>query len=85
MISDTLTSIGVDEACDLGIYLIPQIILFGEDCYKGDTEIDSSTFIKRLKSSSILPKTTAPNPTFNHPILQSLIDSEDEVFIICPN
>ena len=62
IIADTLSSIPVEEAKHLGIAYLPQIVIFGEESFRDDSEIDSETFIERLKSSPILPKTTAPYP-----------------------
>ncbi len=85
IIADTLSSITVDEAKALGIDLLPQIVIFGEESYKDDTEIDSATFIQKLKASSTLPRTTAPYPSLYNPILDRLTSAEDEILIISPS
>ena len=85
IIADTLSSITVDEAKALGIDLLPQIVIFGEESYKDDTEIDSATFIQKLKASSTLPRTTAPYPSLYNPILDRLTSAGDEILIICPS
>ena len=85
IIADTLSSITVDEAKALGIDLLPQIVIFGEESYKDDTEIDSATFIQKLKASSTLPRTTAPYPSLYNPILDRLTSVEDEILIISPS
>ena len=84
IISDTLSSIPVEEARKMKIPLLPQIVIFGEESYRDDTEIDSATFIERLKKSNVLPKTTAPYPHLYQPILEDLNKSGDEILIICP-
>ena len=40
--------------------MLPQIIIFGEESYRDDTEMDTDTFLERLRTSPILPKTAAP-------------------------
>ena len=37
IITDTLSSITVEEAKALGIYLLPQIVIFGDESGKDDT------------------------------------------------
>jgi DegV family protein with EDD domain len=84
IISDTLSSIPVEEAKQFKLPLLPQIVIFGEESYKDDSEIDSETFIERLKRSSVLPKTAAPCPHLYQPILEHLVKTGDEILIICP-
>jgi len=86
IIADTLSSIPVDEAKGMGIAYLPQIVIFGEESYRDDTEMDSETFIEKLKASPILPKTAAPYPHLYKPILDDLSKSNEvEILIICPS
>ncbi|HAD06085.1 MAG TPA: hypothetical protein DCE76_02890, partial [Anaerolineaceae bacterium] len=62
IVADTTSSIPVAQAEELGIPYIPQIIIFGNETYRDDTEMDSKTFLKRLRESTSLPKTAAPPP-----------------------
>ena len=62
VIGDTTCGITLQQAKDLGIEFIPQLIVFGDTTYRDDTEIDSETFVRKLKESSELPKTAAPPP-----------------------
>ena len=50
IIADTLSSISVEEAKQLGLYYLPQIVIFGDQSFRDDTEITPETFIERLKS-----------------------------------
>ena len=85
IIADTLSSISVEEAKQLGLYYLPQIVIFGDESFRDDTEITPETFLERLKSSPSLPKTTAPYPHLYQPILNELTKSKDEILIICPS
>ncbi len=86
IIADTLSSIPVEEAKKMGVAYLPQIVIFGEDSYRDDTEMDSETFIEKLKTSTTLPKTAAPYPHLYKPILDELTrNSKDEILIICPS
>jgi DegV family protein with EDD domain len=85
IIADTLSSISIEEAKQLGVYYLPQIVIFGDQSFRDDTEITPEIFIERLKSSPTLPKTTAPYPHLYQPILNELTKSNDEILIICPS
>lgn len=85
IIADTLSSISVEEAKKLDLPLIPQMIIFGNESYRDDTEMNSDTFIERLKKSTVLPKTAAPYPHLYQPILDKYSKESDEILIICPS
>ncbi len=85
IIADTLSSISVEEAKKLGLSYLPQIVIFGEESFRDDTEISPESFINRLKSSPVLPKTTAPYPHLYQPILSELVKTKSEILIICPS
>lgn len=86
IVGDTLSCIPVDEAKKLSIEYFPQIIIFGDESYRDDSEMDSDTFIKRLKASSELPKTSAPYPSLYTELLQGkLADTDEPILVICPS
>jgi len=85
IIADTLSSISVEEAKQLGLSYLPQIVIFGEESFRDDSEIDADTFIERLKTATTLPKTTAPYPHLYQPILDELTKAKAEILIICPS
>lgn len=84
IVADTLSCITVDEARLLDIPLLPQIIIFGEESYRDDTEIDTTTFLDKLKKSKELPKTAAPAPALYQPIFDKIISQGDTPMVICP-
>ena len=62
IIADTLSSISVEEAKQLGLYYLPQIVIFGDQSFRDDTEITPETFLERFR-----------NPPFPFQRLQRLI------------
>lgn len=84
IIGDTLSCLSLSEAKELGIPYLPQIIIFGEDSYRDDTEIDSDTFLEKLKKSSELPKTAAPYPSLYTPYFEALSKDGAPILVICP-
>ncbi len=85
IIGDTTSGLTLDQAAELGIGFIPQIVVFEEKSYRDDTEIDSDTFVKMLEASAVLPKTAAPPPALYSPLFEELQRTGDNAIIICPS
>ncbi|MHB8136588.1 MAG: DegV family protein, partial [Anaerolineaceae bacterium] len=41
ILADTTSTLSVDEAKNLGVYYLPQIIVFGDKSYRDDNEIST--------------------------------------------
>lgn len=85
IIADTLSCLSVEEAKKLGVDFIPQIIEFGEQSYRDDTEMDSTTFLQKLRSSATLPKTAAPPPALYEPLYRQYSAEGHSIVVICPS
>ncbi len=85
IVGDTTSCIPPDQARQLGIDFIPQIIQFGDqESYRDDYEIDGPTFVKKLQSALTLPKTSAPPPALYTPIFERYSAQGDTIVVICP-
>ena len=85
IVADTTCSIPVKELEEMGVYVLPQIIVFGDDTYRDDTEIDHPTFLIKLKAATSLPKTAAPPPVLYNPIFEAEGKSGNSLVVICPS
>lgn len=85
IVADTTSTISPQEAERLGIYYLPQIIIFGDKAYRDDNEISSREFLEKLRASQVLPKTAAPPPILYHPIYDELSRNNDTIIVICPS
>jgi len=85
IIADTTSTIQPAQAQELGIYLLPQIIIFGEKSYRDDNELTSSEFLIKLRNSAVLPKTAAPPPALYLPIYQELLAQGHTIIVVCPS
>ncbi len=85
IVADTTSCIPPAEAEQLGIPYLPQIIVFGEETYRDDTEMDPRTFLKRQRISQVLPKTAAPPPALYTPIYEDLISQGHTIIVIAPS
>jgi len=84
IVADTLSCIPPDVAKGMGIPYVPQIIIFGDESYKDDYEMDSATFINRLRTSPVLPKTAAPPPALYAPIYEKYANNGNTVVVLSP-
>jgi DegV family protein with EDD domain len=88
-----MTLIVADTTCGLprhllrqrGIPLIPQIVIFGDKEYRDDTELDTTSFLEKLKAAPSLPKTAAPPPAFYNLIFEQAQTSRDSVLVLAPS
>jgi DegV family protein with EDD domain len=85
IVADTTSGLPPERLKSLGIPLIPQIVVFGEESYRDDSELDTDTFLEKLKASSQLPKTAAPPPPLYHPVFEEAIKNNEEVIVIAPS
>jgi DegV family protein with EDD domain len=85
IIADTTCGLPLDELAALGIDVIPQIIIFDEKPYRDDTEIDTPTFLTKLKDAKELPKTAAPPPVMYEPLFKKYAEEGESIIIPTPS
>jgi len=85
IVADTTSTIPTEEANQLGIPYIPQIIIIGDETYRDDYEMDSRTFLQRLRTSPVLPKTAAPPPALYYPIFQEHAKPGNTIIVLTPS
>jgi DegV family protein with EDD domain len=85
IITDTTCVLPHQQLNELDIPYLPQFIIFGNNSYRDDTEIDTATFLRKLRSSPTLPKTAAPPPALYNPIYQKYTDLGEEMIVITPS
>ncbi len=85
ILADTTSTLSVEEAQSLGIYYLPQIIVFEEKSFRDDTEITTDEFLTRLRKSTSLPKTAAPPPALYTPIFKEISRNGDSAIVLAPS
>lgn len=85
IVADTTSGLPREMLKLLGIPLIPQIVVFGEESYRDDTELDTASFLAKLKASKELPKTAAPAPALYNPIYADAKQIGESVIVIAPS
>jgi DegV family protein with EDD domain len=84
IVADTTCGLPRDILAQRGIPLIPQIVMFGEDSFHDDKEMDTVTFLQKLKASKTLPKTSAPEPPLYFPIFKQAEEDGESVIVVAP-
>ncbi len=85
IITDTTSGLPLDVAEACGVLVLPQIIIFGEELYRDDTEMDTRAFLENLRGSSVLPKTAAPPPALYDPIYEQLVTEGETIICLHPS
>jgi len=85
IIADTTSTISPADAKRLGIYYLPQIIVFDDKSYRDDNEITTKEFLTKLSTSSNLPKTAAPPPALYGPIFEEITKNKETAIVLCPS
>jgi DegV family protein with EDD domain len=85
IITDTTSGLPLRLAKESGIAVLPQIIIFGEESYRDDTELDTRSFLEKLCVSPVLPKTAAPPPALYVPIFEQLAAEGDTIICLHPS
>jgi DegV family protein with EDD domain len=85
IIADTTCSLPRDLLKARGIPLVPQVVMFGEESFHDDKELDTATFLAKLKASSTLPKTAAPEPTLYYPVFKQAQAQGESVIVVAPS
>lgn len=85
IIADTTCSLPQEIIAKRGIPLIPQVVMFGEDAYHDDKELDTATFMQKLRNSVELPKTAAPEPPLYFPFFQKAQEAGESVIVVAPS
>jgi DegV family protein with EDD domain len=84
IVADTTCGLPRDLLKQRGIPLIPQVVIFGEESYHDDSELDTATFLQKLKASPTLPKTSAPEPPLYYPIFKEAQERGESVIVVAP-
>ncbi len=84
IVADTTCGLPRDLLAQRGIPVIPQIVMFGEDSFHDDKEMDTATFLQKLKASKSLPKTSAPEPPLYFPIFKEAKEKGESVIVVAP-
>jgi DegV family protein with EDD domain len=84
IVADTTCGLPKELLEERGIPCVPQIVIFGDEAYHDDSELDTPTFLQKLKASPTLPKTSAPEPPLYFPIFKEAQEKGESVVVVAP-
>ena len=84
IVADTTCGLPRQLLADRCIPLIPQIVTFGEESFHDDKDLDTATFLRKLKAYPTLPKTSAPEPSLYYPIFAEAQRKGESVVVVAP-
>ncbi|MBI2332668.1 MAG: DegV family protein [Chloroflexi bacterium] len=84
IIADTTCGLPRDLLAQRGIPLIPQVVMFGDESFHDDRDLDTAVFLQKLKATKTLPKTAAPEPPLYFPIFEEAKKKGESVIVIAP-
>ena len=84
IVADTTCGLPRDLLKQRGIPFVPQVVIFGEESYHDDEQMDTATFLQKLKASPALPKTAAPEPPLYYPIFEEAKKKGESVVVVAP-
>ncbi len=84
IVADTTCGLPRELLAQRGIPLIPQDVIFGDEVFHDDKELDTAAFLQRLKASKALPKTAAPEPPLYYPVFEEAKKTGESVVIVAP-
>ncbi|HEY3345061.1 MAG TPA: DegV family protein [Anaerolineaceae bacterium] len=84
IIADTTAGLPPEYTRAHNIPVLPQIVTFGDQSYRDDTELDMPAFLQKLCTSTQMPKTAAPPPSLYTPIYEEILAAGDTVLVIAP-
>jgi DegV family protein with EDD domain len=84
IVADTTCGLPRDLLAQRGILLIPQVVIFGEDAFHDDKDLDTAAFLQKLKAAKELPKTAAPEPPLYYPVFEEAKKKGESVIVVAP-
>lgn len=84
IVADTTCGLPRDLLAKRGIPTVPQVVIFGEESFHDDKDLDTAAFLQKLKASKTLPKTAAPEPPLYFPIFEEAKEKGESVVVVAP-
>jgi len=79
IVTDTACNITPEFAKELGVYVMPLEIIFGEISYKEGFELGAEEFYEKMENSEELPKTSQPNIAEAYELYEKISNEYDEI------
>lgn len=85
IVADTTCGLPLELLIQRGIPFVSQVVIFGDQAFHDDGELDTAAFLKMLKASTTLPKTAAPEPVLYYPIFKKAYEQRESLIVLAPS
>jgi DegV family protein with EDD domain len=79
LITDSVSDIPEDVARKLDITIVPVIVNFGDESYQDRVELTTDEFYKKLETSPVFPRTSAPSPGVFAEYYDKIAENSDDI------
>jgi DegV family protein with EDD domain len=83
IVTDSIADLPPQLAEELGITIVPLVVRFGTDIYRDGLDLSADQFYEKLKTSPVMPVTSAPSPAAYAEVYDKLAESFDSIVVIC--
>ena len=81
LVADSTCDLAAAEAAAMGLDIVPLKVIIGDEEYADGQDIDSATLYSRMRSSSVVPRTSQPTPAEFEEVFKRL--GADGAPIVC--
>jgi DegV family protein with EDD domain len=82
VVADSAADIPVQVAADLGITVVPVQVHLGDEVYRDGVDLATDDFYARLRTDSVLPRTSAPAPGTFAEVYRRLAEEADAIISV---
>jgi DegV family protein with EDD domain len=82
IVADSTSDLPAEVVRELGIAVVPALVQFGDKVYQDGIDLSTDEFYRRLQSSSVMPKTSAPSPGTFKEVYSRLAQEADAIVSI---
>ena len=82
IVADSTSDLPAAVVRELGIAVVPALVQFGDKVYQDGIDLSTDEFYRRLQSSSVMPKTSAPSPGTFKEVYSRLAQEADAIVSI---
>jgi DegV family protein with EDD domain len=85
IVTDTTAVLSPEYCAQHDVTLVPQTVRFGEEAFREGLDLTEAEFLRRLKSTPVLPATAAPAPGLFDEAFRAAAEGGHTVFSIHPS
>jgi DegV family protein with EDD domain len=81
LVADSTCDISADDATARGLAIVPLKVIIGDDVFADGRDIDAATLYSRMRTSTVVPRTSQPTPAEFEVVFREL--AADGAAVVC--